>query len=142
MHLSLILMDLDHFKQVNDLYGHSVGDSVLQQFVTLSRQCMPQQVQLFRVGGEEFAILLLEEQRNEAASVADQLRCLVAETDIEITPDAEQRPLRITLSLGVSGLSADIQTVFRRCDQALYQAKNGGRNQVIVVDTPASSDSI
>ncbi len=127
--LSLLMLDIDHFKEVNDAHGHRAGDRVLQQ---LARSCLEvlRTVDVVgRVGGEEFAILLPETDVDGAVEVAERLRAAIAAVGI---PREEGVPLRVTVSIGVSTLAgnANLDTLMSQADDALYDAKHRGRNRV------------
>src|SRR5690554_3383584 len=132
--LSLIAVDLDHFKRINDTYGHDVGDVVLQAFATLARQVLRDGDVLCRMGGEEFAVLLPDTTREQAMQVAERLRVAVATTPARVGRDAtEDGTLAYTASLGVTLVSAGETTLkpaIKRADQGLYAAKETGRNRV------------
>lgn len=132
--LSLIAVDLDHFKRINDTYGHDVGDVVLQAFATLARQVLRDGDVLCRMGGEEFAVLLPDTDREQALRIAERLRVAVATTPARVGRDAtEDGTLAYTASLGVTLVSAGEATLkpaIKRADQGLYAAKETGRNRV------------
>ncbi|MDW7748028.1 diguanylate cyclase [Halomonas sp.] len=132
--LSLIAIDLDHFKRINDTYGHDVGDVVLQAFAKLARQVLRDGDVLCRMGGEEFAVLLPDTNREQALQVAERLREAVATTPAMVGDDAtEDGRLAYTTSLGVTLVSAGETTLkpaIKRADQGLYAAKETGRNRV------------
>lgn len=127
--LSLALLDADHFKAVNDCYGHPVGDQALQMLATTGRRLL-RDIDLFaRIGGEEFAILLPQTDQAAAWIVADRLRQAIMDQSIA-TKDG---PLRLTVSLGLASFgpaTVDLGDLIRRADLALYQAKQNGRNRV------------
>ena len=128
-HLSAIMLDIDNFKQVNDTYGHSIGDQVLR---TLTRECIDslREVDIFgRYGGEEFAIILPETDRQAARKTAERLRKRIERKPF-LTTKGE---LSLTISLGVAALRDDIPdmaTLLDLADSALYVAKQSGRNRV------------
>ncbi|MCO7234128.1 MULTISPECIES: diguanylate cyclase [unclassified Cobetia] len=132
--LSLIAVDLDHFKRINDTYGHDVGDMVLQAFAKLARQVLRDGDVLCRMGGEEFAVLLPDTHREQALQVAERLREAVATTPAQVGQDAtEDGTLAYTASLGVTLVCAGETTLkpaIKRADQGLYAAKETGRNRV------------
>lgn len=133
--LAVLMVDLDHFKSVNDRFGHPVGDEVLRQVTHLMQQNVRQTDCLARLGGEEFALLLPCTPASNALHLADKLRQKLADTPIE--PLGEP----ITASLGLSCLAAGqhltLDTLLQRADQALYRAKELGRNRTEVwTDTP------
>jgi diguanylate cyclase (GGDEF)-like protein len=126
--LSVVMLDLDHFKSVNDTYGHAVGDSVLKRFSAIALATLRNSDVIGRIGGEEFALLLREMPPRDAAAVAEKLRAAVAADRSEGLPG-------FTVSIGVSGVDASdasLDDVLRRADKALYAAKAGGRNRVAV----------
>lgn len=123
---SLIMLDIDHFKRVNDRFGHSCGDEVLKHLCRLIRALIRQGDLLIRWGGEEFLVLLPETSVTEAGLLAERIR---AEVEVESFAQAGC----ITISLGVAQLrpSDSIDELIKRVDQALYQAKQRGRNRVV-----------
>lgn len=128
--LSLIVVDLDHFKKINDTYGHPAGDAVLVKVASRLRSCIRPQEALGRYGGEEFLIVLPGSSQEIAMNVAERMRLAVA-TQPETIGDA---PLGLTISAGVSSTdlfpSATTDELISRADMALYAAKNAGRNRV------------
>lgn len=127
--LSLLMLDLDHFKQINDQWGHAVGDDALRLFADSVQCCLRTQDVAGRLGGEEFAILLPETAENVAIPVAERIRARIEHAPI-ITPKGK---CSVTVSIGVTEASDgdDLESLLRRADEALYSAKQGGRNQVI-----------
>ncbi|MEW5939445.1 MAG: diguanylate cyclase [Chloroflexota bacterium] len=125
--ISLVWMDLDHFKSVNDRFGHDVGDAVLVKIANLLKENIRPNDFLARFGGEEFIILLPRTSSAEALRIAERLRCLIAEMSVQ----AEGGTVQVTSSLGVATTSATIQNfdlLLRHGDKALYLAKQAGRN--------------
>ena len=140
--MALVLIDLDHFKLINDRYGHAVGDQVLKQLADTCAKNIPENSRIFRIGGEEFALLLPGLDKISAIKEAEQLRQTIADEVFapqEHSDAVEQQPnisttIHLTLSLGVSEQRSEdigIQPLIDRCDQRLYQAKHQGRNQVV-----------
>jgi diguanylate cyclase (GGDEF)-like protein len=128
--LSLLLIDLDHFKHINDSLGHAGGDQVLCEAAVLLRDRLRQSDLAARIGGEEFALLLPRQDARGAQAVAEQLREGFATHDFA-TGQGDR--LRVTLSAGIAQWHAG-QTrddLLRRADQALYRAKAEGRNRVV-----------
>jgi two-component system cell cycle response regulator len=125
--LSLVMVDLDHFKKVNDEYGHSGGDEVLRHFGRLVKAVIRESDSAFRYGGEEFALLLPHTDAESACVGARRLVERLAATPVGMGKD---RVLRVTCSAGVAGLDAGADEMVARADAALYAAKRGGRNQV------------
>jgi len=121
-----ILFDLDHFKRVNDTYGHDVGDLVLRD---ISRVAASDRMTVGRLGGEEFAILLEDSNLEAGLELAEDLRGRMA----ELTFDTERGKLTLTCSFGVSEWEPgeNIDQLLKRADAALYEAKTGGRNRVV-----------
>lgn len=129
-HLSLITLDIDHFKSINDCYGHAAGDKALAEVATASGKCLRASDIFGRVGGEEFAILLPHTDRRGALGVAERLRRAIAGLPFE--PDGT--PRQLTASFGVSTVDIATRTMeglLANADAALYQAKANGRNQVV-----------
>lgn len=127
--LGLLILDLDHFKKVNDHWGHSMGDEVLRQFAGTLQRCLRAQDTAARLGGEEFAVLLPETPEDVAAAVAERIRAHTQDTVISNA----QGECRVTVSIGVTQAqdSDDIESLLHRADEALYAAKAGGRNRVM-----------
>ncbi len=127
--LALLMIDLDHFKQVNDHHGHGVGDEVLVSLCALWQQGLRGQDLLGRLGGEEFCVLLPDTGMQDALEIADRLRQL----SMRARPSARVPDLCVTISVGLGWLleaDADWQAILQRADMALYQAKENGRNRV------------
>ncbi len=136
--LSLVAIDIDHFKQLNDRHGHPKGDLALRQFAKLLEASVRKVDTVARVGGEEFMILLPRADVREAAAVAEKLRALVMGTPFEGGRD--QPGGALTVSLGVAELATtdddDGDSLVERADQALYAAKHAGRNRVFANEAP------
>lgn len=134
---ALVMIDLDHFKAVNDTYGHAAGDCVLRDLVQLLSESLRTNDLLGRLGGEEFAILLPETGPDDALALARRLRQRVAHASMSV----ESTPLGLTISLGVvsCGEQDSVASLLRRADLALYEAKRGGRNQVVGENSLASA---
>lgn len=129
---SLFMMDIDHFKQVNDTHGHKVGDEVLKILVAICQTALREVDVIGRIGGEEFAILLPETSGEEAAEVAERLRDTISQ--YALTPE-QGSILQFTVSIGVASVMPHKETVdviLNWADKALYEAKHAGRNQVKV----------
>ena len=125
----MLLYDIDHFKQVNDTFGHQAGDIVLQELAKLVHAQLRKNDLEGRVGGEEFAILLPETSISEAVVLAERIREIIESVAINIG----ETSLHITASFGVASVEeADVSldSVYKRADSALYEAKNAGRNCV------------
>lgn len=126
---AVLMLDIDHFKRVNDEYGHAVGDAVLRHLAGLMRGGARKIDKLGRMGGEEFAILLPGANGDAALAYAERLRQGVANTPVDI----DGKPLSITVSIGIASLNAsdvNVDSALIRADKALYSAKEAGRNRV------------
>lgn len=130
--LSLIMTDIDHFKLVNDQYGHVPGDRVLKQFVWQMAQVIRPYDFIGRYGGEEFILCLPGSSNMEGRDIAERMRSKIEKTRMQISTD--QPPIHITASFGISSFSADCadntDLLIKKADNALYFAKNEGRNCV------------
>lgn len=130
--MALIMADIDHFKYVNDQYGHSVGDIVLQQVAKVMQNTTRKIDVVARVGGEEFTMLLPDSTTKGAMVLAERIRERIASTPI-VLPDG--RTINVKISLGVSSteeFSPDVFTeLYESADNALYRAKRDGRNRVV-----------
>ncbi len=132
----VLVMDLDHFKKVNDSWGHRAGDDVLRHFVMLAQRCLRKEDVMGRLGGEEFAIFLPNAGAGGAIAVAERLRAMV-EAHPVVT---EQRSIALTVSVGVTlcAGSESAGTALQRADEAMYLAKERGRNRVEMTVAPAA----
>lgn len=129
--MSMLLLDLDHFKAINDRYGHSTGDLVLKRVVEVCQDALREEDAIGRIGGEEFAVLLPETDREKAVEVGERVRQAVAASQV---PAGDASPIRYTTSIGVSALQkgdTTIEALLNRADAALYRAKEAGRNRVV-----------
>jgi diguanylate cyclase (GGDEF)-like protein len=126
--LSLLMLDIDHFKRINDVHGHLVGDGVLTRLAALLLQRLRPSDKLGRYGGEEFCAILPETPLSRASQIGEQLRALVAEQRLVV----DNQEVRVSVSIGAAGLNAQMQGVdlYRAADQMLYRAKSLGRNRV------------
>lgn len=126
--LVALLIDLDHFKVLNDTHGHLAGDEVLRQFANVLQGSLRQSDILCRWGGEEFIVLLREAEGRQALDVAEKIR---RRTE-QLTFSYEDHPIRLTTSIGLSSLHPEdtLHSLLARADHALYRAKQGGRNRV------------
>lgn len=129
--LSIIFIDIDHFKRINDTYGHDAGDDVLRQVADIIQDQVRQLDIVGRYGGEEIVVGLVGADRKNAMRIAEILRKAIEESEFAV---AEKQDLHITASLGVAELIDEktIAGVLKRADEALYRAKDEGRNRVIV----------
>ncbi len=129
-HLSLIMFDIDHFKDANDTYGHLAGDHILRQLAATIKTRIRREDVLARYGGEEFSIVLPEIDSANATVFAEKIRSLVERTVFEF----EEIRIPLTISLGVACLTPDLQTavdLIKIADERLYMAKEQGRNRVV-----------
>jgi len=128
--LSIIMLDIDKFKSINDTHGHAAGDEVIKILVKVCLQLLRKSDILGRLGGEEFAIVLPETQSPEAQIVAEKIRAALANTDVLYN----EKIIYFTASFGIAKVEKDdkdIHEILNRADQALYMAKNAGRNNVV-----------
>lgn len=128
--ISVLLVDIDHFKKVNDSYGHSIGDLVLKTVTNLLRSQLKQQDILCRWGGEEFLVLLPEMDLSHAAELAERFRDSISQRELKVNGVH----IAITVSIGVAEYQKlePAEDLIKRADLALYQAKEAGRNQVVL----------
>jgi diguanylate cyclase (GGDEF)-like protein/PAS domain S-box-containing protein len=128
-HCSILMLDLDHFKRVNDTYGHAMGDAALQHFAQLMRKAFRNIDVAARVGGEEFAVILPGSDLAAARKSAERLRRIVAKTPLV----QDGKTISVTVSIGAATVDlsdSDADQTLVRADEALYRAKENGRNQV------------
>jgi diguanylate cyclase len=129
---ALILIDIDHFKRINDAYGHTFGDHILRTVAVVARRALREGAFLARTGGEEFAIIVSKTTERDAISIAERVRQAIEQIAIR----REEDQIGITISLGVA-LSRSAETpnrLYEAADVALYRAKNAGRNRVNFLD--------
>lgn len=139
--LALLVIDVDHFKQVNDTYGHGAGDRVLQHITELMRSSVRNVDLVSRLGGEEFVVVMPDTPEPFALVVAERLRDVIASTPLKLD---DGRELGVTISIGCALRNSEgedsIDKLIGRADDALYQAKRQGRNRVVLAkDEPAAS---
>lgn len=130
--LAFIMMDIDDFKQVNDVHGHEVGDRVLKGVAAALQSCLRETDILARYGGEEFVVLNLQETSEGATALAERVRLAVEETPVPMSDDASAETLQVTVSVGVAIHDGDTERFLQRADEALYKAKRSGKNRVVV----------
>lgn len=125
---SVLLFDIDHFKRINDSHGHLVGDQVLKTLCRTIAECLRGSDEIARWGGEEFAVILPTANQTHATALAERLRQRIAETDFD--------GIRISVSIGVAEYrrGESLEALLERVDRALYAAKQGGRNRVVIAD--------
>lgn len=138
---SLLIIDADHFKMVNDTYGHDAGDEVLKALVRTMTSTLREIDLLFRIGGEEFAALLPETEAFNAAIAAERIRAAVSKLDIQI-PGSKKR-IKVSVSIGGSAIQyVDCAEHWqKRADLALFQAKELGRNRIEISAPPLEDPS-
>ena len=137
MPMAVILFDIDHFKRINDNWGHDQGDQVLQQVANSARAALRGRDRMGRIGGEEFLVILPGANTEQAKLAAERLRQAVAATVFELDSSENNKPetMTVTISLGVTSrrdTDSELETVIARADAALYRSKTGGRNRVSV----------
>jgi diguanylate cyclase (GGDEF)-like protein len=138
--LAVAMIDIDHFKAVNDTYGHLAGDAVLTTLAATIRAVLRDYDLIGRFGGEEFCVLLPHTTAPEAQQAAERLRHKLAQLIVPAGPGPDPVPLQVTVSIGVAMLESgrrDLDELIAAADTALYHAKQSGRNRVCV--TPDST---
>jgi len=126
--LSILMLDLDHFKQINDAHGHSVGDDALRAVATALKNSLRNVDMVFRFGGEEFLVLLSNTPGVAAVQVGERLRAAVEE--LNLAADGKRLPLSISLGCATLNGGESVDDLLRRADSALYEAKREGRNRL------------
>ena len=130
--LSLVMIDIDHFKKVNETFGHTEGDKVLREVAGLLRNSVRKKDTVARYGGEEFILILPEAGLEESSMIAERIRRLVESTPFEVN----RAHMNLTVSLGISNFPShrarSKEELVKMADQALYDAKRGGRNRVCI----------
>lgn len=138
--LSILLLDIDRFKRINDRYGHLTGDAVLRQLGPLVTKSIRQSDIVARYGGEEIIIVARDTSNRVASVLADRVRLAISGTTFYSAAENQRglTPIRVTASVGVATLQPGdhISALVRRADEAMYAAKTAGRNQVVVSDCP------
>ncbi|MDO9010705.1 MAG: GGDEF domain-containing protein [Gallionella sp.] len=138
--LSVLMLDIDHFKRVNDTYGHQAGDVTLATLCSLVKDSLRDSDVIARYGGEEFVVICTNTAVGGATLVAERIRQLVESQTISIADDSgASKTISITVSIGVSGLSGSVDSkdaLVNAADKALYCAKEEGRNRVVVATEP------
>lgn len=132
-HFCILIIDADHFKRINDTYGHESGDVILQQLASLLSNSCRSGDYIFRFGGEEFLMLLVDMTADKAAQLANKLRLAIENEEFRLPRGVS---VNMTVSIGLAQYSGhpDPQVLLNKADAALYQAKGTGRNQVIIAD--------
>lgn len=137
--LSILSIDLDRFKSINDNYGHQAGDDVLRSFSRIAEQCIRDGDELGRIGGEEFCIFLMNTPISQAAIIAERLRSMIEKTPVKING----LTVSYTASIGVASFnnSLSLEAVIDQADRALYLAKRNGRNRVELETNDATTQA-
>jgi two-component system cell cycle response regulator len=130
--ISVMMFDVDHFKAVNDQLGHPAGDDALRQLADRALRCVRSIDLVARLGGEEFVVVMPETNLSAAVTVAERLRHAVAAEPFVIQALGERRPITISVGVAAATVGDTVDTLLQRADDALYEAKNGGRNKVVV----------
>ena len=131
LNLSFLMVDIDHFKECNDHYGHLVGDAVLREISKTIKESIRQMDFMGRYGGEELSIVLSETDKEQAGFAAERIRQAIEERQIRVYDE----DLKVTISIGISTFpddAKDVQTLIDKSDQALYLAKQSGRNKFCI----------
>ena len=139
--MAVLLLDLDNFKGVNDRFGHAIGDRVLQMFAEVGSGCMRRYGIFGRLGGEEFAALLVDTSRERALAIAEQIRS----SFVEVTGVVEGKPVVATVSIGVVisyDAVLDLSALLAQADHALYRAKDNGRNRIEIASIELILDRV
>jgi diguanylate cyclase (GGDEF)-like protein len=139
--MAVLLLDLDNFKSINDRFGHAIGDRVLQMFAEVGSGCMRRFDIFGRLGGEEFAALLVDTSRERALAVAEQIRS----SFVEVTGMVEGKPVVATVSIGVVisyDAVLDLSALLAQADHALYRAKDNGRNRIEIASIELILDRV
>jgi diguanylate cyclase (GGDEF)-like protein len=138
--LALLLLDLDHFKDYNDTYGHLEGDKVLVRFSQIIKSCLRTNDTAYRYGGEEFTVILPETGGEEAGTVAQRIR---AALESERFSPVNGKEVKITISIGVTEYQSkeELSTFIQRADRAMYRSKQKGRNMVSALYAEAPAES-
>lgn len=121
---TVMIFDIDHFKKINDTYGHLIGDEVIKQVVEIAKHSLDGRGKIFRYGGEEFVIILDEAANKAVLNIAEEIRCAVAQYEW-------QEGMNVTISIGVTQATKKERNILNQADLNLYTAKTEGRNQVI-----------
>ena len=138
--MSLIIFDLDHFKKINDNYGHTIGDDVLRECVKCANQALRSSDMLFRFGGEEFVVLLPGVNTKGVEFAAERLRSTIEKHAF----NHRQGSVPVTISVGTASLTSQetAKTLLERSDKALYCAKNAGRNRVVSAEETSELNEV
>ncbi|CAK0744317.1 Diguanylate cyclase [uncultured Gammaproteobacteria bacterium] len=140
--VSALMFDIDHFKLVNDSYGHAVGDEVLREVAVRASMNLRNFDLVARLGGEEFVVILPDTGAETALAVAERLRSLIADAPFKVSASVEEITVTVSVGVSVGGWVGDKpDALLRRADDALYEAKRAGRNQVVADPQIAQQDA-
>jgi len=132
--ICVLMVDLDHFKNLNDTYGHAFGDIVLKKVASVLIESLRLEDLAARYGGEEFTIILKNMNKDDSLSIADRIRKRVESLEFEYTEEGKNEIVKTTISIGIAKYDSSLDFVpedlIKRADAALYRAKEGGRNRV------------
>ena len=133
IHSSLVI-DIDHFKEINDTFGHFIGDKVIQRIAKVIKDCVRETDLAVRFGGEEFVVVLVNQTLKEARKAAERIRLAITELKLMQRQSNTCLP-PISVSIGIAQADNDHNwtSLFKRADKALYQAKNSGRNRCVSI---------
>ena len=126
-------MDIDHFKAINDTYGHQAGDTVIRNITASIKSSMRGSDQIFRWGGEEFLVLLPGANQNQAEARLESLRIQLNNSKVQLESTDDHPTVTLSIGLTIYQPGETSATVLNRADQALYAAKTNGRNQICVM---------
>jgi len=138
---TVMLLDIDKFKSINDRFGHAIGDRVLQLLAEIGNSCLPRSDLFCRLGGEEFAAVLVDATREAAIAVADRIRLSFAAAAREL----DDNPVAATVSIGIAfnhDAPFDLALLLVQADHALYRAKHKGRDRIEVMPNEAAVDPV
>ncbi len=139
--LSLLSLDIDHFKHINDQFGHEAGDLALVRFVELVGEMMREADVLARIGGEEFVMILPDSNEAAALALAERVRQRLCDSDFVVS--GWPVPLHASIGVGTIGPDiSDLETLLRKADRAMYQAKRTGRNRIVAASTLHEQSSL
>ncbi|SDJ51153.1 sensor domain-containing diguanylate cyclase [Salimicrobium halophilum] len=134
--LSVLIIDIDHFKQVNDEHGHIVGDEVIREVAKRLDRYTRESDDFGRLSGEEFMLLAYPSDKKEAEEIADRLRAVIAEEPISVSNEAGRLDINVTISIGIFSNEADhllkARYIMHKADEALFESKREGRNRITV----------
>ncbi len=138
--VTLVMLDIDHFKRVNDVYGHDIGDAIIKECVKLLQECFPRELDFVaRVGGEEFAVIMTDYNVVQAAHVAEKaLTTIRNETYVQL-----DMRIKFTCSMGIAQLNEgeSVEEWIKRADEALYASKNSGRDKATIAEIKTSKSA-